>query len=156
MLTPHELWLRRPRCWSTPHWQAIESGKRVIRSRMQATPQIFYLQILCWSRGSIKPAKKQKSRKTHDKTTEKNNQRGRKKYIACKIIFFYFFWAYGSRGNSREFFSAHFWSLIQIFKKQAFMNRTLQLFLVISNLSLWYFARCADEFGCYFLFGSWN
>ena len=27
--------------------------------------------------------------------------------------------------------------------------------LVISILSLWYFARCADEFGC-FLFGSWN
>ena len=37
-------------------------------------------------------------------------------------------WAYGPRGNSPEFFSAHFWSLLQIFKKQPFMNRTLQLF----------------------------
>ena len=262
MLTPHELWLRRPRCWSTPDWQAIESGKRVIRSRFQATPKISYLQILCWSRGSIKPAQK----KTNDKTTEKTTKEEEKSTLPAATCFLLFFWpiglgetlanffqrifgvcsrfsrnkrlwtelcnflgwfpfyhfdillavlinldvifclgleikpcesrlecvhpkkikkqtkqmikqqrkttkdeekntlpaktcffflagAYGSRGNSRKFFSSHFWSLLQIFKKQTFMNRTLQLFGAISILSLWCFARCADEFRCIFFGG---
>ena len=43
---------------------------------------------------------------------EKNNQRGRKKYIACKINFFTFFLGLWSRGNSREFFLIHFPSLM--------------------------------------------
>ena len=30
--------------------------------------------------------------------------RRKKKYIACKTKFSHFFWAYGPRGNSREFF----------------------------------------------------
>ena len=32
-------------------------------------------------------------------------------------------WVYGSKGNCRQFFAAHFWSLLQIFEKQTFMNQ---------------------------------
>ena len=97
---------------------------------------------------------KTRQKKTNDKTTEKTTKEEEKSTLPVKSFFYLYFWAYGSRGNSRDFFSAHFWSLLQISKKQTFMNRTLQLFLVISILSLSYFARGADEFGCYFLFGS--
>ena len=48
---------------------------------------------------------KNKWQKTDDGATEKNYQRGRKKYIASKINFFTFFFAYGSRGNLANFFS---------------------------------------------------
>ena len=38
----------------------------------------------------------------------KNNQRARKKHIACKIMFSYFCWVCGPRGNSRKFFLIDF------------------------------------------------
>ena len=61
---------------------------------------------------------------------------GRKKYIACKLMFFVFLGPMGLGETLAIFFQRIFGFLLQIFKKQTFMNRTLQLFLVISILSL--------------------
>ena len=76
------------------------------------------LEIKPWE-SRLEFAHPQKIKKTKKQMTKngwwgdgKKYQRGRKKYIACKINFFTFFWAYGSRGNSREFLLIHFPSLM--------------------------------------------
>ena len=47
---------------------------------------------------------------------------------------FSFFLGLRAWGELSRIFSAHFWSLFQIFKKKTFMSPTLQLFFVISIL----------------------
>ena len=84
---------------------------------------------------------RQKKPKQMIKQQKKTTKEEKSSTLPAKSFFLLFLWAYGSRGNSREFFSTHFWSLLQFCKKQPFMNRTLQLSWVISILSLWYFAR---------------
>ena len=101
-----------------------------------------------------KTRQKKQMIKQQKKTTK---EAGEKSTLPAKSFFLTFFWAYWSRRNSREYFSAHFWSLLQIFKKQTIMNRTLQLFwwcpfyhfdillAVLMNLDV-----------VFFFFGSWN
>ena len=71
-----------------------------------------------------------KFKKTSDQKTEKNNQRGRKKYIACKINCFTFFFGLWSRGTSRDFFLIHFPALMDFKGKKSIAR----FFLVISIL----------------------
>jgi len=73
--------------------------------------------------------KKQKMIKQQKKTTKEEEK------SALPVFFLLFFGPMGLAETIAIFFSA-FLECAQIFKKQTFMNRTLQLFLVISILSL--------------------
>ena len=80
-----------------------------------------------------KPPRPPQKKTKDDKTTEKKQPK-RKKKVPC-LFFLLFFGPMGLAETIAIFFSA-FLECAQIFKKQTFMNRTLQLFLVISILSL--------------------
>ena len=114
-----------------------------------------------------------KIKKTNDQKTEKNNQRGRKKYIACKINCFTFFWAYGLGEPLAIFFSFIFllsWILREKFNCQIFFGDfhsdiLLTVLMICKKIFVHFFWGSGHEpkidvsldFGFHFLgFGFWS
>ena len=76
------------------------------------------------------------SKKKDIRKKQKNNKKRKKKYIAYRGLILFYHRGKSPLGGTLANFFQRIFGVFQIFKKQAFMSQTLQLFLVISILTL--------------------